>query len=657
MNKVAILREKVKKLVSLLTEKRVSVTQRGVTAKVDYDKAGRPVTVNLPYIPEDADDEYIQAIEGFLDQQVARVLFADYDSRRTAGGEKVKGLFTMIEDAFVERKMGEVFRGSGMNLNSVGDFYLKNVTEKKLRADPMNPKKYLLAPMIRALSGQEVYEDYMDDKWSYVEDVMDKVGEYLKKELPLVKSSEDALKVARVAKKMLDEDPSDSDGEGEEEGESEAEGEGEGESEDGSGEGEGESSPKSGKSKSGKSKSGKSDKGESEDEGDSAEGKGESGSGDSSEDESEGKDEGESKGEEKKSPGKSKSKSKSKPKSSSGGGIGGSSEFEESSSFDEDLAEALTEKSAHAIKDTDYKVYSLDYDFIGLIKPEDVGECRASMVREMEADVDHMVGPMQKDIERIIAAKSRANWSPGHRSGRLNPSSLSKLALFGEEKVFRRRHMAETKDTAISLVIDCSGSMGGGHTSGGVTRSKIWIASRAAYGLSSVLERINVPHEIIGFTTKGSLPAEAHDEARKHGIEWSRNDRLYVPIFKSFQQRLGPDERRSMAALATPKFMCQNIDGECVEIAGLRLEQRKEKRRIMIVLSDGYPAGSANSNTLNAHLKRVVKNMPKRGVEVFGIGIASDAVKKFYPQHCVIHDVNELPSVVIGKMKEFLVGG
>lgn len=70
MNKVAILREKVSRLVTVLTEKKVKVTQRGAVARVEYNPTtGMPSVVNLPYIPEDADDEFISAVEGFLDHE------------------------------------------------------------------------------------------------------------------------------------------------------------------------------------------------------------------------------------------------------------------------------------------------------------------------------------------------------------------------------------------------------------------------------------------------------------------------------------------------------------------------------------------------------------------------------------------------------------
>ncbi|WP_374335297.1 hypothetical protein [Methyloversatilis sp.] len=628
MSKIAILREKVTKLVAMLTEKKVKVTQRGATAKVEYDGSGKPKLVNLPYIPEDADDDYLRAVEGFLDQQVSRVLYSDYQYKQKSSSSGVEGLFSMINDAFVERKMAEVFRGSGSNLNAVSEFYIKNVAEPSLRKDPMNPKKHLLAPAIRALSGQEAFVDFMDDKWEYIEDVMDKVGDYLRRELPKITSSEDAFRVAVETKRLMEEE----DGEG-----------GEGEDKNDSGksdspndnserdEGEGEQNSQGQKSAQGEQKG---EEGE-EDPEHEPNAEEDDGDGDGSEDEDEGA------GQENPKNGEVPESSKEKPSSVT------ASDFDSATNMDDAIETELTKRATKEIKESDYKVWSTDFDFIGPLSPKEInGSFKDSMVREMENEVDFMVGPMQKDIERIIAARSRAHWTPGHRSGHLNPSALARMANFGDERVFRRRHVGETRDTAISLVVDCSGSMG--------MEGKIRVASRAAYGLSLVLERIKIPHEIIGFTTDGLLPEEAQREAIKLGIEWSRLNKLYIPVFKSFNQRLATEERKRMAALAGASFMESNIDGECVAVAAARLAQRKEKRKIMIVLSDGMPAGYANDEEIEYHLQKTIKDLPKQGIEVFGIGIKSKDVARFYPKYCVINEVDQLPTIVIGKMREML---
>jgi cobaltochelatase CobT len=69
--------------------KKVKVTQQGTSAFVQFDtKTNAPMRVNLPYLPDDATDELLNAVQGFLDHEVAHILFTDNQRRR--GSEKAK---------------------------------------------------------------------------------------------------------------------------------------------------------------------------------------------------------------------------------------------------------------------------------------------------------------------------------------------------------------------------------------------------------------------------------------------------------------------------------------------------------------------------------------------------------------------------------------
>jgi cobalamin biosynthesis protein CobT len=75
----------------------------------------------------------------------------------------------------------------------------------------------------------------------------------------------------------------------------------------------------------------------------------------------------------------------------------------------------------------------------------------------------------------------------------------------------------------------------------------------------------------------------------------------------------------------------------------------------MIVLSDGQPACSGNSDDQNTHLVNVVKKIEKAGIDVVGLGISSDAVKQYYSRNIVFHDSAEIASRVIGELSRMLV--
>lgn len=327
--------------------------------------------------------------------------------------------------------------------------------------------------------------------------------------------------------------------------------------------------------------------------------------------------------------------------------------LDEHKDYDEIIARELTEKSTKIASKADYLVYTKDWD---KIEPLDASMTYfGPKVAEVEDTTREMVGVMQKDLERAIAAQSRVRFTSGHRSGRLDGAAMTRV-LMKREDVFRRKEVSKSRSTAVQLLVDCSGSM--------TEEKKIKVAAIAAFALVSVIERIGVACEVIGFTTytwdyyeaRRRMEDITKEEARI-GRKFSRVEPIYMPIIKGWNERLTPSVKCRFPALYCEGVeLRNNIDGECLEYAAQRLLQRTEDRKIMIVLSDGYPAAYGNMSELSWHLQHTVKNIEKTGIEVVGIGIKSDDVRYYYHKHVVLHRVEELPAVVMKQLSAYLLG-
>ena len=99
----------------------------------------------------------------------------------------------------------------------------------------------------------------------------------------------------------------------------------------------------------------------------------------------------------------------------------------------------------------------------------------------------------------------------------------------------------------------------------------------------------------------------------------------------------------------------QNIDGECVRIAATRLSHRTEKRKVMIVLSDGSPACSTHfPGEIASDLHRAVADCAKMKVDLVGLGIMDESVRTYYPKCSVLNNLADLPGAVMGELKRIL---
>ena len=759
MNKeIAIIREVVVKVTQLLAGKGLKVTQQGAQAYVKFDKSGKPVVVNIPHIPDNATPDLLMAIQGFMDHEVAHILFTEYDFGN-AEKKKNKGLHelhNLVEDPLIEKRMGEKFPGSTYNLRRLAEFFVDKITAPKLlevKGDKSKEFGILLVPVVRALSGQKVFAEWLTKNkyWDH-----ELVAEFVKKMpkasidgLVTMRTTRDSFAIAKVMHGVLYPPPpptppapptpppppsnpskpsktkeksEDTDGEGDntelpedaddkgtggdsadsddksevtgdEAGEPKDDKSDESESDD---EADGDDKPVSDGEKS-EDSGADDDAGEDEDDGgasdaeesdedgvdakDSGDGAdaepddgvlgdddaGTEGSGDEDDGKKDGADDTSADAGEDEAAGSGGGQSAGDPEGEDAGdsepggdadepGVG-SSKFSDAdidlkdSSFEGALEGKITADTTKLTADCNYTIFTKDFDSIEVYDREVTDEQFVAF----DEQTKHMIAPMQKDIERLMASRSQVLKVPGYRSGKLNGASLYRLKA-NDDRVFRRVHEAKSKDTAVSLLIDNSGSMIG---------QPIEVAMAAGYALSQTLERVGIAHEALGFTTgrNGRLSAALiNAEEARIGSYFSRLETLQMPIFKGFDERLTPAVKRRFASLAEHQdIMANNVDGECVEIAAQRLSRRKEHRKVLMVFSDGQPAGASNNphaygqrSPFRSHLKRVVQDAIRAGIEVIGIGIMTEAVKAYYPKYIVLNDVATLPSTVMGELKRIL---
>lgn len=252
------------------------------------------------------------------------------------------------------------------------------------------------------------------------------------------------------------------------------------------------------------------------------------------------------------------------------------------------------------------------------------------------------VNVARRTLERVLAAKLNRDWDYGREAGRLDTRRLVR-AYSAQPNVFKLRQEAPAIDTAVLMLIDLSGSMAG--------YGKAQTARDVAIVFAEAMTKAGIAVEVLGFAN------ESGPKAGYHVGDYSRYEPLDMYIFKAFDERL-IDARAAMSVID-----CfadgNNTDGEALLYAYDRLKKRPEKRRILLTLSDGHPYARCaydERTHLGAHLRQVIGEITKRGVECVGIGILDDAVQNFYPRWAVIEDISSLGTSVMNEIGKVLVG-
>ena len=101
----------------------------------------------------------------------------------------------------------------------------------------------------------------------------------------------------------------------------------------------------------------------------------------------------------------------------------------------------------------------------------------------------------------------------------------------------------------------------------------------------------------------------------------------------------------------------ENIDGEALLWAHSRLVNRREQRKILMVISDGAPVDDSTlsvnpGNYLERHLREVIKTLENRSdIELTAIGIGHD-VTRYYNRAVTIMDAEQLGGTVMDRLAE-----
>ena len=300
-----------------------------------------------------------------------------------------------------------------------------------------------------------------------------------------------------------------------------------------------------------------------------------------------------------------------------------------------------------------YKVFSRQHDeeisAEDLSTPDELERLRAFLDKELR-NLQSAVGRLANKLQRKLMAQQNRAWDFDLEEGILDTARLTRVVIDPLHALtFKHERDADFRDTVVTLLLDNSGSMRG---------RPIMVAACCADILARTLERCGVKVEILGFTTKawkGGQAREAWLAAGKPVNPGRLNDLRHI-VYKSAD---APWRRakRSLALMMREGLLKENIDGEALAWAHKRLLGRPERRRILMMISDGAPVDDSTlsvntGNYLEQHLRQVIEEIETRSsVELIAIGIGHD-VTRYYRRAVTITDPAELAGAMTDKLVE-----
>lgn len=254
-------------------------------------------------------------------------------------------------------------------------------------------------------------------------------------------------------------------------------------------------------------------------------------------------------------------------------------------------------------------------------------------------DAANVVNTMVRRLKDAFVMTKLRRYQPNQRSGvKVTTKDLYKICV-DDVKLFSRRLAEQDAEVEFSILVDLSGSMS----------DKMQMTRQSLMVMSKVLHSLNVPFEILGFTSRGA----SYGDARYAKDVEVRVDHIYHYIVKEFAERFDDKIKSRLGSLCQQS---QNWDGEAILWAWKRLVRRTAKKRVLVVMSDGEPWGNSSQLANSLFTRRVVEKIEKeKKVSIIGVGIETDYVSKFYKDHVVINDVADMASSMVTVLRKHLL--
>jgi cobaltochelatase CobT len=306
-----------------------------------------------------------------------------------------------------------------------------------------------------------------------------------------------------------------------------------------------------------------------------------------------------------------------------------------------------------------YAAYTTAHDWV--VTAADLADAAelARLRLRLDAEAGEMrslLARLANQLQRRLLAQQRRAWDFDLDDGLLDAAKLDRVVVQPDAPLsFKREREAAFRDTLVTLLIDCSGSMRG---------RPILLAAIAADMTARALERCGVGCEVLGFTTAdfaGGRSAGDWARAGNRDNPGRLGDLRHVVVKAADSSYRAA--RQNFGVLLLPGLLRENIDGEALAWAHRRLLGRRERRRVLVAISDGAPAEAATLRAnppglLDRHLAETIAGIEAAGaVELRAIGIRHD-VSRHYRRSVTISDAQMVgPALMAQLASVFATGG
>lgn len=310
----------------------------------------------------------------------------------------------------------------------------------------------------------------------------------------------------------------------------------------------------------------------------------------------------------------------------------------------------------HAAVDR-YRVHTAAYDqevdAASLARPDERALLRERLDRRLAAQAVN-APRIARALQRLYAVPVASGFDPAQEEGQLDGRALARLvATPTDHRIFRRQRDEPQAEVALTILIDCSGSM----------KAHAETLAVLADTLARAGEIAGLAVEVLGYSTaawNGGRALRAWRRAGRPEAPGRLNERLHI-VFKPFETPWRR-ARQALSVLLKPEPFREGLDGEALAWAAERLAARDARRRVLLVVSDGSPMDTATALAngeawLDRHLRAVADRIERQAgdgrIELHALGVGLDLSPWYRSSHLLDLDAR-IGNAMFGETLELL---
>ena len=294
--------------------------------------------------------------------------------------------------------------------------------------------------------------------------------------------------------------------------------------------------------------------------------------------------------------------------------------------------ESIAETIAEIDTSQQYRPFTRKHDRIDVVETASDQAVQELLARNVDS-----VRRLRRGLANALRAAEKRWWHEDQTRGDLSPKTLHRLEMDQAcLRIFRKRAAVQGKSTAVSIVLDASGSM---------TAQKMDVARDAMRVLLDALHDLKIPTEAFTFTTGDKL--DVNKVAAEVGMlphEAFRRFTRFANLEIGLVKRFGDPVKVALKRLPSIQGTGLTPLGEAMEIGAARLIVRTESRKIMLVLTDGHAGCEGSGSAAHTHAQHVSERISRAGIELIGVGIQDQSLCAIVADTIVVNEISELPA-------------